>query len=135
MPSILFVCNHNACRSRIAEAICGREAPRSWLIASAGTEPSAQPDLKAVEVLRRNGIVAAPSKPKGLAELPDVRWDFVVYLGDGDIPALPEGKKFIRWPVADPVDGPPEPYDAIFTDLKERIGGLLKFIEELSPCS
>lgn len=133
MPSILFVCNRNADLSQIAETLCRRDSPRSWLIASAGVEPAPQEDPRAVEVLRRHGLVVSFNKPRGFQDLPEVEWDFTVFLGEGEMPSMPEGRKVIQWQVPDPQHAPAQSCDAIFKDLEERVTGLLRFIGELTP--
>ncbi len=80
MPSILFVCRHNACRSQIAEAIGRRTAPESWVIDSAGSHPTARVDHKAVAILGRNGLGMRRPKPQGFSDLALKEWDFVVDL-------------------------------------------------------
>lgn len=131
MTSILFVCRRNACRSQMAEAICRNEVPRSWLVASAGFEHAPVPDPRTVDALRRHGLVVGPAKPKGFQDLPEVEWDYVVFLGEGEMPALPEAKKVLQWPIAEPAEGALQT-DEVFKTLAERIEGLLRFNAELS---
>lgn len=126
MPSILFVCVHNACRSQIAEALCKKMAP-GWTVASAGSNPSAQVDRKAVEVLRRHGLAMNSPKPKGFQELSAVEWDYVVGMGCGDrCPLGLQTRTFIEWGIPDPEDGPMELYQALYDDLARRIRSLIK---------
>ena len=129
MPSILFICVHNACRSQIAEAICRNLAPGSWMIASAGLNPSDQVDPKAVEILRRHQLAMSSAKPKGFAALPVIQWDYVIGMGCGDhcpyVPTL----QFIEWDIPDPEDGPMTLYEALFEDLTSRIRKLIQDIQ------
>ncbi|MCI0588241.1 MAG: low molecular weight phosphatase family protein [Planctomycetes bacterium] len=128
MPSALFLCRHNACRSQIAEAVCRSLAP-AWDVASAGSRPSADVDRKAVEILRRHGLAMASPRPKGVPGLPSRRWDVVVCMGcDGAGAGLPSGR-YVEWPVEDPSDGPIEIYEALFRELSERVGGLVREAE------
>ncbi|MGH7151139.1 MAG: low molecular weight phosphatase family protein [Planctomycetota bacterium] len=128
MPSILFLCRHNACRSQIAEALCRSLAP-AWIVASAGSRPSADVDPKAVEVLRRHGLAMATPRPKGVSGVPPRRWDLVVCMGcDGAGSRLP-ATRYVEWGVEDPNDGPLETYEALFRDLSERVGRLVREAE------
>ncbi len=128
MPSILFLCRHNACRSQIAEAVCRSLAP-GWEVASAGSRPSADVDRKAVEILRRHGLAMATPRPKGVPGLPPRRWDVVVCMGcDGAGARLPTAR-YVEWGVEDPNDGPLEIYETLFRDLSERVGGLVREAE------
>lgn len=129
-PSLLFVCVHNACRSQIAEAIARKMAPDSWLIASAGSNPSTQVDPKAVEVLRQYRLAMAFPKPKGFSDLPNQQWDYVVGMGCGDQCPFVPAKKFIAWDIADPSDGPMELYQALYDDLSDRIKRLTEEIRK-----
>jgi arsenate reductase (thioredoxin) len=56
MPDVLFVCVHNAGRSRMAEALFNREADGRWTAASAGTQPAERPHPEVVEALAELGI-------------------------------------------------------------------------------
>lgn len=62
MPSILFVCLGNICRSPLAEAALREEVRRAgldWLVDSAGTgdwHAGEAPDRRAVAVAARNGV-------------------------------------------------------------------------------
>jgi len=132
MPSILFVCVHNACRSQIAEAICKKLAP-DWTVASAGSNPSAQVDPKAVRILEQHGLVMTTTGPKGFSELQDQEWDLAVGMGCGDkCPVNLPAKKFIEWDIPDPHDGPMELYQALYDDLNERIAELIQRIRRVA---
>ncbi|MBI4063428.1 MAG: low molecular weight phosphatase family protein [Elusimicrobia bacterium] len=126
MPSILFVCVYNACRSRISEAVCKKLAP-DWTVASAGSNPSNQVDPKARAILERHGLAMTPAKPKGFAGLPLQEWDYVIAMGCGDkCPSGLSAKKFIEWNIPDPYDGPMEVYQALYDDLFSRIETLVR---------
>jgi arsenate reductase (thioredoxin) len=56
MPDVLFVCVHNAGRSRMAEALFNREAGGRWTAASAGTQPADRPHPEVVTALAEIGI-------------------------------------------------------------------------------
>lgn len=130
MPSILFVCVHNACRSQIAEAICRSLASDSWVIASAGSKPSDHVDPKAVEILKKHQLAMHSTKPKEFSQLPTIPWDYVVGMGCGDAcPYLPS-KKCIEWDIPDPQDGPMTVYEALYEDLRNRIRQLIQDMTE-----
>lgn len=56
MPDVLFVCVHNAGRSRMAEALFNREAAGRYTAASAGTQPAHRPHPEVVTALSEVGI-------------------------------------------------------------------------------
>ncbi|MBI4669890.1 MAG: low molecular weight phosphatase family protein [Elusimicrobia bacterium] len=130
MPCLIFVCVYNACRSQISQAICRKSAPDGWVIQSAGVSPSSQVDQKAVEILKRNGLVMDPPKPKGFADLTARQWDHAVAIGCGDIRSRVSAKNYIDWDIADPQDGHMELYEDLYNELKRRISGLIKEIKD-----
>ncbi|MBI1823837.1 MAG: low molecular weight phosphatase family protein [Nitrospirae bacterium] len=132
MRSILFVCTHNACRSQIAEAICKKVATHSWIIESAGFNPSRQVDPKAVEILRKHQLSMNYSKPKGFSALPRLEWDFVVNMDFGGMKPEVSAIQLIRWNIPDPMDGPISAYQALYKDLTHHIRILIQNIERLS---
>jgi len=129
MPSILFVCVHNACRSQIAEAVFRKLVPDSWVIASAGSNPSDRVDAKAVEILKKHQLTMNSITPKGYSSLPAISWDYVVSMDqENQCPSVPS-KKFVEWDVPDPEDGPMSLYEALFDNLMRRIRELIRDIE------
>ncbi|HVF11734.1 MAG TPA: low molecular weight phosphatase family protein [Actinomycetota bacterium] len=62
-PMVLFVCVHNAGRSRIAEALFNRMAGDRYRAISAGTHPASAPHPEVVESLEDAGIsISGPGK-------------------------------------------------------------------------
>lgn len=129
MPSILFVCIHNACRSQIAEAICRSLVHGDWRIASAGTDPSDQVDPKAAATLDRHHLVISSPKPKGFDELPAITWDYIVRIDGGEKPIPSQAGRVLAWDIKDPFDGPMELYETLFEDLTHRVRQLIREIE------
>jgi arsenate reductase len=125
MPSILFVCVHNACRSQIAEANCRNLAPPGWTIASAGTNPSARVDGKAVELLRRHQLAMPSTQPKGFVAVPAIQWDCVVDITDGDYHYRVSARERIKWDIPDPLDGSMALYEALFQEISDRVRKLI----------
>lgn len=130
VPSILFVCRHNACRSQIAEAIGRSQAPVSWVVSSAGSHPAAQTDPKAGQILRLHGLGMANNKPKGFPELPSLAWDYVVDISCEKAGAAVRTENYIAWDLPDPLDGPMGLYERLFEDLTTRIRDLFHTIQE-----
>ena len=98
-----------------------------WTVASAGSNPSAKVDPKAMEILRRHGLAMNAPKPKGFQELPAVEWDYVVGMGCGDMcPVGLRTRTFIEWDIPDPEDGPMGLYGALYDNLQRRIGRLIE---------
>src|SRR3954454_901058 len=66
MKYVLFVCNHNAGRSQMAQAFFERDAPPDVRAESAGSEPARAVWPDVVEVVREVGIDLADRRPKKL---------------------------------------------------------------------
>ena len=64
LPFILFVCVHNAGRSRMAEAFFNHFAPERYIALSAGTQPADHPHPEVVNAMLEVGmeIVDSPGR-------------------------------------------------------------------------
>jgi len=78
--NVLFVCHHNSARSQMAEAILNERYGEHFQAFSAGTEPAAELDPRAVEVMREIGLDLSKSKPKSVDEFirAGTRFEYVV---------------------------------------------------------
>jgi arsenate reductase (thioredoxin) len=99
---VLFVCVENSCRSQMAEGFAralGTDTVSAW---SAGSKPSGQVDARAVRFMQERSIDLSRHTSKGLDDLPDVQWDYVVTMGCGDAcPFLPARHR-LDWDIPDP---------------------------------
>ena len=101
MKHVLFVCNHNAGRSQMAQAFFERLAPPDIRAESAGTEPAAAIWPEVVEVMREVGIDIADRKPKKLTREMQLGADLAVTMGCGDAcPYVPTA--VVDWDIPDP---------------------------------
>jgi arsenate reductase len=60
----LFVCVENSGRSQMAEAFFQKYAPKGYSAFSAGTQPSAEVNPLAIEVMREFNIDISKQRPK-----------------------------------------------------------------------
>lgn len=133
MYGVLFVCDGNATRSPMAEAI-GRHlgplyAPRAefW---SAGPHPThVRPQVR--QVLAESGIEPGGLRSKGIFEVPLDEVRLVVNLSRlAVLPALPNAQSRVEWPLPDPSSAPPEDtleaYRATRDELLRRLPDLLR---------
>ena len=101
MKYVLFVCNHNAGRSQMAQAFFERLAPPDIRAESAGTEPAAAIWPEVVEVMREIGIDIADREPKKLTREMQLGADLAVTMGCGDAcPYVPTA--VVDWEIPDP---------------------------------
>lgn len=107
MPSVLFVCVANSCRSQMAEAIASSIAGQGWEIWSAGSHPSGRVHPLAIQLMEEVGLDLSHHQPKGLDEVPNRRWDYVVTMGCGDACPTVAATKRLDWEIPDPIGLPP----------------------------
>jgi arsenate reductase (thioredoxin) len=123
---VLFVCVHNAGRSRMAEAIFNREAPDGLHAGSAGTQPAARPHPEVIEAMREIGI-ELPSTPGALLT-PDLADDAgrLVSMGCSIEEACPATRTPMEdWALDDPKGRPIEEVRRIRDDIAERVRALI----------
>lgn len=122
LPSVLFVCVENSCRSQMAEGfarVLGAGRIVAW---SAGSRPAGRVDPRAVAFMRERGIEIAAQGSKSLVELPrDVVWDCVVTMGCGDACPDVSAKERLDWDLPDPRALP----DEDFRRVRDRIATLV----------
>jgi protein-tyrosine-phosphatase len=121
---VLFVCNHNAGRSQMAQAFLERYGPDDVRAESAGTEPSPQVWPPVVEAMREVGIDLAGRKPKKLTLEMQLHADWAITMGCGD--ACPYVATVVEtWDIPDPTGKPIEDVRAIRDGIEARIRELI----------
>ena len=125
MPTVLFVCVANSCRSQMAEAIAKQHAQGKWDIWSSGTHPSGRVHPVAVEAMKELGIDLSTHYSKGLDQVPQQVWDYVVTMGCGDNCPTVRAKHRIDWQIRDPVSLPPEQARQVRDQIISLVKGLL----------
>lgn len=121
---VLFVCNHNAGRSQMAQAFFERHAPACVRAESAGTEPAAAIWPPVVEVMREIGIDISGRTPKRLTVEMQQHADWAVTMGCGD--ACPYVPSVIEdWDLPDPAGKPLEEVRAIREEIERQVHELI----------
>jgi len=120
-PHLLFVCIENSNRSQMAEGFA-RTLGRGRVAAfSAGSRPSGIVNPRAIQFMKEKGIDLSAQLSKGLDDLPQVRWDWIVTMGCGDAcPTLPAMHR-LDWELPDPKHLPEDEFRAV----RDRIEGLV----------
>jgi phosphate transport system protein len=102
---VLFLCDHNGCRSQMAEGIARTIAPSHFIFSSAGAAPT-QLDPRAVAFLAREGIDISRQRPKALADVQPIEdFNVVVTLSHGAeevLTTVPYHAVELNWDIADP---------------------------------
>lgn len=124
MGTVLFVCNHNAGRSQMAQAFFERLAPSGLRAESAGTEPATRIWPEVVEVMREVGIDISDRTPKELTRDMQEHAHLAVTMGCGDAcPYVPGPVE--EWDIPDPSGKPLQEVRAIRDIVEQSVGTLL----------
>ena len=125
VPTVLFLCVHNAGRSQMAAGWAIEMGGTSVEILSAGSAPGDQLNPAAVQAMEEVGIDISTRVPQ--------RWttdmlqsvDVVVSMGCGDdCPVLP-GTRRVEWELDDPAGQPIEMVRGVRDDIRGRVAALL----------
>ena len=135
---VLFVDEHNACRSQIAEAIAHSLNQPKFVFTSAGLEPEPI-DPATIGFMKEQGLDVARMVPKALTQLPNLdHYHVIVVLAPEALKAFPRKPRkvvFLDWSVEDPskVRGTPaevkaayeSTYDFIHAHINDLVGAIL----------
>jgi arsenate reductase len=120
MRYVLFVCNHNAGRSQMAQALFERYAPEDIRAESAGSDPVRHVWPEVIEVMREIGIDLSGNKPKRLSVEMQLHADWAVTMGCGDVcPYVPTTVE--DWDLPDPAGRPIDGVREIRDMIDERV--------------
>ena len=132
---VLFLCTGNSARSIMAEAILKHKGKGKFSAYSAGSHPTGQPRLEALQQIESAGLSTAGLRSKSGDEfsVPDApKLDFVFTVCDDaakeQCPFWPGQPMTAHWGIADPagIKGTPEEIARAFRDaftvLDRRIG-------------
>jgi arsenate reductase len=121
---VLFVCNHNAGRSQMAQAFFERDGPKGVRAESAGTEPAPAIWPPVVEVMREIGLDLSGRTPKKLTVEMQQSANWAVTMGCGDacpyVPTIVE-----EWEIPDPAGKPLEEVRAIRDQIQQQVRELI----------
>ena len=125
VPTVLFVCVHNAGRSQMAAALLDRHAAGRVRVLSAGTEPADRINPAVVEAMAELGLDVSREFPKRLASTDVESSDVVVTMGCGDTCPYFPGTRYEDWPLDDPAGRPIEEVRIIRDAIDDRVRRLL----------
>ena len=125
IPTVLFLCLHNAGRSQMALGFLQHLAGNSAAAWSGGSEPGSQINPAAVAAMAEVGIDITTEFPKPWTEEILRAADVVVTMGCGDACPIYPGKRYLDWELADPAGKSVEDVRAIRDDIETRVRALL----------
>jgi len=125
IPTVLFVCVHNAGRSQMAAGWLQHLAGDRVQVLSAGSAPADSINPVAVEAMREVGIDIAANQPKVLTTEAVKDSDVVITMGCGDTCPFFPGKRYEDWVLDDPSGQGIESVRPIRDEIKSRVEALL----------
>lgn len=125
MPSVLFLCVHNAGRSQMAAGWFRQFAAGRALVFSGGSEPAEHINSVAIEAMREVGIDITDEFPKPWTEEIVRAAEVVVTMGCGDACPVYPGVRYVDWELTDPAGQPIETVRQVRDEIAERVKGLL----------
>ncbi|MFG2865800.1 arsenate reductase ArsC [Streptomyces sioyaensis] len=125
LPSVLFVCVHNAGRSQMAAAFLTHLAADRVQVRSAGSAPADRVNPAVVAAMAEVGIDVSAETPKVLTVEAVQASDVVITMGCGDSCPVFPGKRYLDWQLADPAGQGVEAVRPIRNEIEERVRGLI----------
>lgn len=130
IPSVLFVCIHNAGRSQMAAGFLSALAGDAIEVRSAGSAPADAINPAAVEAMAEVGIDISAQNPKTLTAEAVEASDVVITMGCGDTCPFYPGRSYRDWVLDDPAGKGVDAVRTIRDQIKIRVEDL---IAELIP--
>jgi phosphate transport system protein len=131
---ILFVGEHNACRSQMAEAIAHSLGQPKFIFSSAGLDPRAI-DPQTLAFMKEKGIDVSRMAPKAIYQVPNLdHYQVIVGVAREAQQAFPRSPRkmvYVDWSIEDPsrVKGSPEEvrsaYESTFRFLSSHVRDLV----------
>ena len=129
LPTVLFLCVHNAGRSQMAlgwfQHLAGARAV-AW---SGGSEPADQVNPSAIQAMAEVGIDITHEHPKRWTDEIVEAADVVVTMGCGDTCPFFPGKRYEDWLLDDPAGQSIEAVRPIRDEIRERVAALLASLD------
>ncbi|UGS26931.1 arsenate reductase ArsC [Microbacterium resistens] len=125
IPSVLFVCVHNAGRSQMAAGFVRALAGDRVEVRSAGSLPAEHINPVAVAAMAEAGIDIAGEQPKVLTTEAVQDSDVVITMGCGDACPFFPGKRYEDWQLEDPAGQGIEAVRPIRDEIRARVEDLL----------
>jgi arsenate reductase len=130
LPTVLFVCVHNAGRSQMAAAYLQHLAGDRIEVLSAGSAPANEVNPAAIAAMLEEGIDMSAEQPKILTDEAVQASDVVITMGCGDTCKFYPGKRYEDWVLEDPAGRGIESVRPIRDEIRRRVEDL---IAELAP--
>ncbi|HEU4491753.1 MAG TPA: arsenate reductase ArsC [Jiangellales bacterium] len=125
VPTVLFLCVHNAGRSQMAMGFFQHLAGDAAVAWSGGSEPGSEVNPAAVDAMRERGIDISGEFPKPWTDEVVRAADVVISMGCGDACPIFPGKRYEEWTLDDPAGQDVGAVRPIRDDIERRVRVLL----------
>lgn len=125
IPTMIFVCVHNAGRSQMSAGFARHLAGDRAIVFSGGSNPASAINPTAVEAMSEVGIDISASFPVPVTDEIVKASDVVVTMGCGDACPFFPGKRYVDWDLADPHGQDLPAVRVVRDEIKRRVTGLL----------
>ena len=125
VPTVLFLCVHNAGRSQMAAGWMRHLAGDRVTVLSGGSTPAERINPAAVASIAEVGIDIAGQSPRPWTEETLGAADVIVTMGCGDTCPVYPGKRYVDWELDDPAGRPVAEVGPIRDDIEHRVRDLL----------
>ncbi len=125
VPSVLFVCVHNAGRSQMAAALLHHHAAGAVQVRSAGSAPADTINPVVREVMAEIGLDLSREFPKPLTNDAVESSDVVITMGCGDVCPVFPGTRYLDWELTDPAGRGSDEIRPIRDEIDTRVRALL----------
>jgi arsenate reductase len=129
LPTVLFLCVHNAGRSQMALGWFNHLAGGRAVAWSGGSEPGTEVNPSAIAAMAEVGIDITQEFPKPWTDEIVQAADVVVTMGCGDACPLFPGKRYEDWELEDPAGQSVDAVRPIRDEIGQRVRGLLESLD------
>ena len=121
IPSVLFLCVHNAGRSQMALGFFQHYAGDRAVAWSGGSEPGEEVNAASIAAMAERGIDIAQEYPKPWTDEVVRAADVIITMGCGDACPVFPGKRHEEWELADPAGLAVSDVRPIRDDIERRV--------------
>ena len=125
VPSVLFLCVHDAGRSQMAAGWLRHLAADRVLVWSGGSGPGTEVNPAAIQAMSEVGIDIGSQLPKPWTGAVVRAADVVVTMGCGDACPLYPGKRYEDWELDDPAGQDLPTVRRVRDEIRERVETLM----------
>ena len=129
LPTVLFLCVHNAGRSQMALGWFNHLADGRATAWSGGSEPGVEVNPSAVVAMKEVGIDIAREFPKPWTDEIVRAADVVITMGCGDACPIFPGKRYEDWALDDPAGQDVDAVRPIRDEIGDRVRALLASLD------